>query len=134
MAVQTNITGFGNNQFGINEFGLDSQVTFGTTPGGLDSTGLERSWFQVRVPGATPQTPLNQLKKEWYQKMTGRTSPFRGDLEREWLKEIIRDAGSNPSGTIYLADLWKEACAAVGLTPTVRMTENKKMFYQFVTD
>lgn len=135
MPIQANITGIGNNQFGLAEFGLDTMATFPITPtaaAGHRLSEIAREWFQDRVPGDNNRTPFGQLQDDFWNKqgLSG-TSPER---ERAFLVKFIKNQGKTPSTSKYLSTLWQEAVSAFGITPSKYMNENKKLFFSFVTN
>lgn len=104
---------------------------------GTSLSELERSWFQIRgnMNGLSVNagTPLNELKRRYFISQIGGAAANINsleDLEKQWLRAVI---GSGVSNTRYLADLWRQAVGAKGLSVSVRMEENKKTFYRNVS-
>lgn len=129
-----NKTGFGLNSFGLNPFGLDTQEVYGNIGSGLGGQS-ERVFYQVRVPGATAQTGLNELKTRYWHKYLGdsfATDATFAELERAFLKRFIVNQGGTPSNVNYLSTLWREAVAVIGATPATNMSENKRLFFNTV--
>jgi hypothetical protein len=91
---------------------------------------LERSWFAVRV-ACNSGTPLNQLKRTYWEKQLGSTYSSHGmsELEDNWLRKVITTAGQTPTVDARPSTLWKEAVAALGLTTSKYLNDNKITFY-----
>ncbi len=135
MPIQTNITGLGTNEFGLSQFGENGGITtYGTTAGGNNLSAMERSWFQVRNPGATAQTPLSELKKLYWEKQLGSSYVNAGmqTLETEWLRHLITQNGGTPSSN-YNGDLWRQLLSTLGVVPSKYLNENKMKFYIYQT-
>lgn len=94
---------------------------------------LERSWYQVRTPGATARTPINQVKMDYWKSVVGSGFKTYAAAEQEHVKYQIRQASATPSNTNYDSQLWRELVAALGGPVSPRMTENKRWFFQNVT-
>jgi len=90
---------------------------------------LEYSWFAQRVGSSSSAISINELKRIYFQaQLSGATGSLR-DLEVQWLRKYISDAGGTPSST----NLWREAVVASGGTPSNRLTENQRKFYSTVS-
>ena len=89
----------------------------------------------TRVTGATPNMPLNQIKRMYWTSQTGGADPSvgMGELEKRWLAKLISDNGGTVSNFKSIETLWKEAVAVLGLSPAPRMTENKKNFFSSIS-
>ena len=87
---------------------------------------LEREWLSKRVSGATAQTPLNQLKREYYISTLGSDFSKHGmwELETAWLTKYIIGKGGTPG-----SDLWKDVLLVIGQVPTHYENQNKILFY-----
>ena len=87
---------------------------------------LEREWLSARVTGATAQTPLNQLKRNYYIGFLGPN--FGGahiwELETAWLTKYISEKGG-----VVGDNLWASAVSLIGQVPTVYLNQNKILFY-----
>lgn len=93
---------------------------------------LEYSWFAQRVGSSSSAVPINELKKIYFQaQLSGATGSLK-DLEAQWLRKYISDAGGTPSSTNHLSILWREACVVTSLPISNKMTENKRVFYSNV--
>ena len=92
---------------------------------------LERSWFQTHLTGATPQTSINQLKKDYYLSQVGSgysKSNSLAELEQAWLKKVIVDNGGTSNQT-YDSELWAEVVRSSGKTPSKFINQNKIVFF-----
>ncbi len=93
---------------------------------------LERSWFIQKVPGLPVTTPLNDIKRQYYMsQLPGTDVRFLSDLEMQWLRKTITDAGGTPSGS-YPADLWRQLIGVSSLRVSKSMDENKQTYYRNV--
>lgn len=97
-----------------------------------DLTTVERKWFAERVSGSTPQTPLNDLKRQYFVSEIGGAAAdvrYINDLEKQWLRKRVADNGGTVQNTRHTADLWRQAVASEGLTVSNYENENKLTFY-----
>lgn len=90
---------------------------------------IEQSWYSKR-PGLTftQSTPINEMKRVFYATTLGVTNnqiPLE-ELEWRWLKSLTGVTGK------YIGDMWREAVAGSGATPTNSLTENKIIYYRKV--
>ena len=93
---------------------------------------LERTWYASRVGGVTAQTPFNQIKRNYWNQRVYDTNNRTGitELERRWLAQVItRESGSSPVDDSSESTLWREVVAALGLTPSQFINDNKKKFF-----
>ncbi len=93
---------------------------------------LERAYFVRKNTGNDdPTKPLNQIKREYFIAFTGfgnATTPIN-DLEWRWMIKVLANAGITPADTNFYADLWRQMVASISQTPSLRQTENQKIFY-----
>lgn len=92
---------------------------------------IEREFLYGRLTGVTAQTPLNQMRRMFYAQYVGITAgPSVGlkDLQNQFLFKVINDNGGTPASN-YDPDLWREAVAALGVTPSKYVNENRRLLY-----
>lgn len=92
--------------------------------------GSEHDWFATRSSLAA-NASLNAHKVKYFSDKgfgsNASVSKPITQMEREWLQNIASSTSRNEG------DLWREAVAAQGLTPSVSTSENKFIFYTQVT-
>lgn len=87
--------------------------------------GAEHDWFATQS-GLPSNAPLSEHKAKYFRDQGyGESNPNAtlNELELEWLKDIAN------SSSLNRGDLWRELVAAVGLTPSVKMSENQFIYY-----
>lgn len=84
-------------------------------------SGAEHDWFATRS-GEPGNASLNQHKFGYFASKSIPKGPLT-QMERVWLQSVAS------SSKINEGDLWREAVAAQGLTPSVSTSENKFIFY-----
>jgi hypothetical protein len=89
-------------------------------------SGAEHDWYATRS-GQPSGAPLSQHKAAFYASK-GFTANTITQAEREWLQTIATSSSNNEG------DLWREAVAAQGLTPSASTSENKFLFFTGVAD
>lgn len=92
---------------------------------------VERAYYVRKAGGAEPTKPLNQIKREYWASVIGAgsaNSPF-SELENQWKMKVLATAGITPSNPNSEADLWRQLVVSIGQTPTLRINENKMIFY-----
>jgi len=103
----------------------------------------EHDWFATRS-GLSAHAPLNDHKYTYFAGVS--TASINGDnpslvgnasirrtldeIERQWLASIPT---VTPPNNIGVSDLWSRALGNMGITPTVNLTENKRLFFSTVT-
>ena len=91
---------------------------------------LERTWLLQRVTGATSQTPLSQLRREYYIAQVGGTFTSVHDYQKRWLRKIITDNAGTPTSTIYTSTLLKEVLAVLGYNVSPSIAQNWQTLYR----
>lgn len=92
----------------------------------------ERTWFATHTTGTTSQTPLNDIKRRYFiSEIGGASADIKslGDLESQWLRKAITDAGGTPVSTGYTSELWRQLVGALNLTVSKYEPENRLTFY-----
>ena len=92
----------------------------------------ERRWFATLVAGTTSQTPLNDIKRRYFISQIGGVSAdikSLPDLEIQWLRKAITDAGATPVETSYTSELWRQLVSALSLNVSRYENENKLTFF-----
>ncbi len=90
-------------------------------------SAVEHDWYATRS-GATIMAPLTQHKASYYvSKGITQTGKPLSQMEREWLQTLTGVTSNR------LPDMWREAVAGQGLTPSVKMPVNQFLFYSQVT-
>jgi hypothetical protein len=90
---------------------------------------LERNYFTSKVGGAVPSESINNIKRRyWLGLFGGDRNTGMGDLENDWLRKIITD-NSGTVASSYSSDLYVEAVASLGGTPSKFINENKRQVY-----
>jgi hypothetical protein len=90
---------------------------------------LERNYFVQKAGGAVRSETINNIKRRyWLGVFSGDRNTGMSDLENQWLRKIITDNSGTPVGE-YTSDLFVQAVAALGGTPTKFMNENKRQVY-----
>lgn len=91
---------------------------------------LERSWYAGRIV-CNSGTPLNQIKRLYWQGQLGSTysGHAMSELEDNWLKKVITDAGQTPTAGARPSTLWREVVAALGFRTSTYINDNKITFY-----
>ena len=89
----------------------------------------EREWYSTRV-GLTfqPNTPINEMKRAFYAKSASASNgqiPI-DQLEKMWLAPLTGVTSK------YEGDMWREAVAGAGGTPSNSIVENKIKYFQLV--
>jgi hypothetical protein len=91
-------------------------------------SSAEHDWFVTRS-GLDVEAPLTEHKRKYFaDKGFDAVGKPITQMEREWLQNIASSSSNNEG------DLWREAVAAQGLTPSVSTSENKYLFYTGVAD
>ncbi len=86
---------------------------------------LARKYFYSKLGGGLPEERLTGLQRRyWLTLLGGDHNTGFESLEKDWLRKIINDNGGTPSGN-YLSNLYVQAVAALGGTPTKFINENK---------
>lgn len=85
-----------------------------------------RFWYATRVAGL-PYVGIQQLQTTYWNSL-GFAGKL-GDQERKFYRKIITDQGKTPSVTPYISTLVKEAVSAIGVVPSVRLSENLMKLY-----
>lgn len=85
----------------------------------------EHDWYATRS-GAPSNAPLSQHKFNYYASKSIPKAPL-WQMERQWLQSLTGVVGKNEG------DIWREAVAGQGLTPSVSTSENKFIFFTQVT-
>ena len=89
----------------------------------------EREYFVEKAGGAHPSEKVTGLqRKYWLSTFGGDRNTGLGDLEKEWLRKIINDNAGTPVGN-ETSDLYVQAVAALGGTPSKYINENKRQVY-----
>lgn len=92
-------------------------------------TTLARRYFVSKAGGALPTESLASIQRRyWLTLLGGAATKGFISLEQDWLRKIIADNGGTPSGD-YLSNLYIQAVASLGGTPTKFINENKKLVY-----
>ena len=94
-------------------------------------SAAEHDWYATRS-GLPSNAPLNDHKRAYYVSttfVTGEGSKTINQMEWEWLKTLPGPVTSNE-----WADMWIQAVAGQGLTPVVKMDQNKFIFFTSVGD
>lgn len=91
---------------------------------------VERTYYVHKIGGASPTTPLNQIKRQHWISVIGGTAqtPFN-QLESNWMIHVISNSGFVPMNPNSTADLWRQMVISIGLTPTDYVDQNKMLFY-----
>ena len=89
---------------------------------------IEREFLYGRISGVTSQTTISQMRRQFYIEYIGGASSTTGmkELERLFLEKVV----ANNAGTPTAYPTWKEAVAALGVTPAKYENENKILLYQ----
>ncbi len=89
--------------------------------------GSEHDWYATRS-GIAGNAPLDDHKRAYYvsKGITGANKPL-GQMEREWLQTLTGVTSQR------LNDMWLQAVAGQGKTPSVRINSNKFIFFTQVT-
>jgi hypothetical protein len=91
---------------------------------------VERTYYVHQVGGASPTTPLNQIKRQhWISVIGGNAQTPFNQLETDWMLHVISNSGFIPLDPHSNAALWKQMVISIGLTPTKNIDENKMIFY-----
>ncbi len=90
----------------------------------------ERDFLSKHVTGATPQTPVGQLRRVYYSTYLGgdNSKATLSELEFRWLNKYIRDNGGTPTDD-YSPTLWREVVSVIGKTPSNFLNDNRLTFY-----
>ena len=95
---------------------------------------IERDWLSRHVTGATPQMPLNQIRRLYYTTYLGAlaisvTPNFSlADLELQWMIKYLQTAVVTPTSD-YKSDLWKQMVLTTGKTPVKTINANRLIFF-----
>lgn len=94
---------------------------------------VERQYLLRKVSGATAQTPIGQLRRQYYIQVLGSTGtpqmPYK-QLYLSWLRaEIAAQGGTPPTTNLSDSNLWRILVSAIGKTPSNRITDNQLTFY-----
>ena len=91
---------------------------------------VERLYYVHKIGGASPTTPLNQIKRQYWISIVGGTAqtPFN-QLEGEWMTHVISNSGLIPINPNSDAELWRQMVITIGLSPTKNINQNKILFY-----
>lgn len=89
---------------------------------------IERVFLYGRITGATSQTTLPQMRRQFYTEYLGGASATTGivELERLFLQKVIATNGGPENNYPKFAN----AVAALGVTPAKYENENKILLYQ----
>lgn len=95
-----------------------------------NKSAAERAFYVHKIGGASPTTPLNQIKRQYWASVTGGNSqtPF-SQLESDWMAHVISNSGFVPINSNSASDLWKQMVVSLGLTHTSDIDQNKLLFY-----
>lgn len=89
-------------------------------------SGAEHDWFATKS-GLNTEAPLTEHKTQYFSDQgfgsNASVSKPITQMEREWLQSIAASSSNNEG------DLWREAVAAAGLTPSVSTSENKFIYF-----
>jgi hypothetical protein len=90
---------------------------------------VERQYFARKAGNATPQEPLNDIKRRYFMNyLTAVDGSTFSDLETQWKIKFITDNGGTIV-SIYDADLWKQMVIAISKVPVKQVNANKMTFY-----
>jgi hypothetical protein len=98
----------------------------------INLTTAQRKWLMTHTTGVSAQTPLGDILRKYYVSQIGGLSAnvhALGDLEKQWLRKAIVDAGATPVNTKWVSELWKQIVGALGLRVSKYEKENKLTFY-----
>lgn len=86
----------------------------------------EHDWYATRS-GVAGNAPLDDHKRAYYvsKGITGNQKPL-SQMEREWLQTLTGVTSQR------LNDMWLQAVAGQGKTPSVRINANKMIFFTSV--
>ena len=88
----------------------------------------EHDWYATRSDLAT-QAPLNEHKAKYFSdKGFGGAGKPLSQMEDEWLNSL-----TGVDGAKNQADKWREAVAGQSLTPSVKLDQNKFIFFTQVS-
>lgn len=83
----------------------------------------QHDWYATRSGMAQNAPTTEHMRAYWVSKgITGNNKPL-SQMEREWLQTLTGVTAKR------LPDMWLQAVAGQGKTPSVKMDQNKMIFY-----
>lgn len=100
-------------------------------------TQLEREYYIRKLASSSvgPQTPLSSLQRRYWSQVVGNvgTNVSLPQLEYLWLLKEIANRGGTPTADQNTSSLYKILVSRISQTPSVRLTENKRLFFKFAS-